>query len=171
MAKYLRVFPSNAILVSMLEWSDAGLRIVDETRQLLRDQTLLRPATDCVGSRMLAIQHELGRGNVHTTRAAFEQAVRSDACKSNIMLWVWYIRFTHEHRRQLRVNASKVAVDVFYRALRHCPWAKTVLLEAFLTLAGDMGSDELRSVYGMMASKGLRVHVELDEFMQDGRQG
>ena len=171
MAKYVRVFPSNAILVSMLEWSDAGLRIVDETRQLLRDQTLLRPGTDCVGSRMLAIQHELGRGNVHTTRAAFEQAVRSDACKSNVMLWVWYIHFAHEHRRQLRGSGSKVAVDVFYRALRHCPWAKAVLLEAFLTLAGDMGSDELRSVYGMMASKGLRIHVELDEFMQGGRQG
>lgn len=151
----------------MLEWSDAGMRIVDETRQLLRDTTLRRPGVDCVGSRLFAIQHELGRGNAHTAKAAFEQAVRSDACRSSVALWVWYIRFAHAHREQLRGGRSgsggKAAVDVFYRALRHCPWAKTIFLEAFETLAGDMVEDELRSVYGMMTSKGLRMHVELDE--------
>ncbi|KAJ6789885.1 hypothetical protein PWT90_04272 [Aphanocladium album] len=161
--KQLQRFPANAMLLSVLEWSDAGLRIVDETRQLLRDQTLL-PAADCVGSRLFAIRHELARGNVHTAKAAFEQAVRSDACKASVVLWAWYIRFAHAHRRQLRGKGSGGggATDVFYRALRHCPWAKVVFLEAFGTLAGDMVSDELRSVYSMMTSKGLRVHVELD---------
>ncbi|KAJ4144769.1 hypothetical protein LMH87_003639 [Akanthomyces muscarius] len=159
---HLRSFPANAILLSVFEWSDAGMRIVDETRQLLRDTTLRRPAADCVGSRLFAIQHELGRGNAHTAKAAFEQAVRSDACRSSVALWVWYIRFAHAHRKQLR-GGGKGAVDVFYRALRHCPWAKTVFLEAFETLARDMAEDELRSAYGMMTAKGLRVHVELDE--------
>ncbi|KAJ3476336.1 hypothetical protein NLG97_g9163 [Lecanicillium saksenae] len=172
--KHLQRFPTNAILLSVLEWSDAGLRIVDETRQLLRDQTLL-PAADCVGSRLFAIQHELARGNVHTAKAAFEQAVRGDACKTSAALWVWYIRFAHTHRRQLlRGKASGGgrgggATDVFYRALRHCPWAKPVFLEAFGTLAGEMASDELRSVYSMMTSKGLRVHVELDEVVESRR--
>ncbi|TQV99872.1 hypothetical protein V2A60_005301 [Cordyceps javanica] len=169
--KHLQSFASNAILLSMLEWSDTGMRVVDETRELLRDHTLL-PAVDCVGSRLLAIQHELGRGNAHTVRAAFEQAVRSDACRASAALWVWYIRFAHTHRKQLRSGGgssssrSKGAVDVLYRALRHCPWAKAVFLEAFGTLAGDMASDELRSAYNMMTSKGLRVHVELDEVLE-----
>lgn len=162
MRKHLQSFPANAILLSVLEWSDAGLRIVDETRQLLRDQTL-RPAADSVGSRLFAIQHELGRGNVHTAKAAFEQAVRSDAGRTSVVLWVWYIRFAHAQRMQLRNRSGKDARDVFYRALRHCPWAKAVFLEAFGTLAGEMASNELRSVYGMMISKGLRSHVELDD--------
>ncbi|OAR00968.1 hypothetical protein LLEC1_07225 [Akanthomyces lecanii] len=170
--KHLQSFPANAILLSVLEWSDAGMRIIDETRQLLRDTTLRWPGAGCVGSRLFAIQHELGRGNAHTTKAAFEQAVRSDACRSSVALWVWYIRFAHAHRKQLRGRGGaggRAAVDVFYRALRHCPWAKMVFLEAFETLAGEMVEDELRSAYGMMTAKGLRVHVELDEAA--GRQG
>ncbi|KAF1731917.1 Protein NRDE2 [Beauveria bassiana] len=157
--KHLQSFPSNTILLSMLEWSDAGLRIVDETRQLLRDQA---PRADSVGARFFAVQHELARGNAHTAQAAFEQAVRGDSCRASATLWAWYVRFAHAHRRQLR-RGGKGAVDVLYRALRHCPWAKSVFMEAFTTLTGDLASDELRSVYGMMTAKGLRVHVELDE--------
>ncbi|OAA48223.1 DUF1740-domain-containing protein [Beauveria brongniartii RCEF 3172] len=157
--KHLQSFPSNTILLSVLEWSDAGLRIVDETRQLLRDQAL---RADSVGARFFAVQHELARGNAHTAQAAFEQAVRGDTCRASATLWAWYVRFAHAHGRQLR-RGGKGAVDVLYRALRHCPWAKSVFMEAFTTLAGDLASDELRSVYGMMTAKGLRVHVELDE--------
>ncbi|PMB69684.1 Protein NRDE2 [Beauveria bassiana] len=159
--KHLQSFPSNTILLSMLEWSDAGLRIVDETRQLLRDQA---PRADSVGARFFAVQHELARGNAHTAQAAFEQAVRGDTCRASATLWAWYVRFAHAHRRQLR-RGGKGAVDVLYRALRHCPWAKSVFMEAFTTLTEDLASDELRSVYGMMTAKGLRVHVELDEVL------
>lgn len=35
-----------------------------------------------------------------------------------------------------------------------------------MTLARDMKSDELKSVYNMMTSKGLRVHVDLEEFLE-----
>ncbi|KAM3513826.1 hypothetical protein MY11210_002551 [Beauveria gryllotalpidicola] len=165
--KHLQSFPSNTILLSVLEWSDAGLRIVDETRQLLRDQT---PRADNVGARFFAVQHELARGNAHTAQAAFEQAVRGDTCRASATLWAWYVRFAHAHGRQLR-RGGKGAVDVLYRALRHCPWAKSVFMEAFTTLAGDLASDELRSVYGMMTAKGLRAHVELDEVVASRGRG
>ena len=83
--KYLKSFPSNAILLSVFEWSDAGLRVVDETRQLLRSLS-----DDCGGRRLFAIQHELLRGNAHTARAAFEQAVRSDAgCRASTSASSW----------------------------------------------------------------------------------
>lgn len=39
------------------------------------------------------------------------------------------------------------------------------MLEAFATLADDMDSDELRAVYSTMTSKGLRIHVDLDDFL------
>ena len=165
LTKFLAYFPRNTILLSLLEWSDSSLRVVDETRVILYDNVLV-PKHDCVTSRLFAIQHEMHRGNVNSTRAAYEHAVTSDACKSSVQVWISYIRFCHVHK-ELRARAK----DVFYRALRHCPWSKEVMMEAFVTLATDMKSEELRSVYETMTSKGLRIHVDLDEFLETRQNG
>jgi hypothetical protein len=73
-------------------------------------------------------------------------------------LWICYIRFCAA-RRELRAKAK----DVYYRALRHCPWSKEIALEAFTTLARDMESSELRSIFSAMSAKGFRIHVDLEE--------
>ncbi len=39
-------------------------------------------------------------------------------------------------------------------------------MEAFASLAGEMDSSELRAVASTMQAKGLRVHVDLDEFVE-----
>lgn len=164
LTKFLTQFPQNTVFLSLLEWSDSSLRVVDETRTLLHEKVLI-PANDCVSSRLFAIEHELSRGNANTTKAAFDQAVRSDACRSSTQVWTSYVRFCHAHMRHK-------AKDVFYRALKHCPWSKTVTMEAFGTLAGVMSTEELRAVYNTMSSKGMRIHVDLDEFVKArGRQG
>lgn len=154
------MFPSNSILLALYEWADAGMRIIDDTRQLLSEK-VLTPKQDNISSRIFAIQHEISRGNLNTAKSAFEQALRSDLCRSNVVLWTWYIRFSYAHK-----EFRRKAKDVLYRALRHCPWSKEILMEAFVTLARDMKSDELKSVYNMMTSKGLRVHVDLEEFLE-----
>jgi hypothetical protein len=161
--KFLDLCPRNTVLLSLLEWCDSSLRVIDETRTLLHDKILI-PPHDCHSGRIFAIEHELNRGNVNTTRSAFEQALSSDAAKSSVQLWISYIRFCHSHT-ELRARAK----DVFYRALRDCPWSKDVMMEAFGTLLRDMDSHELRSVYNTMMQKGLRVHVDLEEFL--GRHG
>lgn len=104
------------------------------------------------------------RGNVNTTKAAFEHAGSSDVCKSNTGLWIEFIQFC-SLQRELRAKAK----DVLFRALRQCPWSKDVMMEAFLTLNRDMESSELKGVFETMASKGLRVHVDLDEFLEKRR--
>ncbi len=160
LSKYISIFPSNSVLLALYEWADAGMRIIDETRRLLAEKVLI-PKQDKISSRIFAIQHEISRGNLNTAKSAFEQALRNDTCKSNAMLWTWYIRFSYTHR-----EFCGKAKDVFYRALRHCPWSKDILMEAFVTRARDMKSDELRSVYNMMTAKGLRGHVDLEEFLE-----
>ncbi|KAI6783899.1 uncharacterized protein J7T54_001775 [Emericellopsis cladophorae] len=156
--KFLDLCPRNTVLLSLLEWCDSSLRVIDDTRTLLHDKILI-PPHDCHNSRVFAIEHEQNRGNVNTTCSAFEQAVSSDAAKSSVQLWVSYIRFCHS-QKELRAKAR----DTFYRALRDCPWSKDVMMEAFGTLVQDMDSHELRSVYNTMMEKGLRVHVDLEEF-------
>ncbi|KAG5927577.1 hypothetical protein E4U42_002084 [Claviceps africana] len=165
LSTFLERFPRNTIFLALLEWADSSLRVVDETRQLLHDRILIR-GRDCITSRIFSIQHELLRGNTNSTRAAYEHALSSDVCKSNVSLWLSYVRFCHWGGRALRLRAK----DVFYRALRHCPWSKEVMMEAFGTLIHDMTSDELQSVYETMASKGLRVHLDLEEYVERWRR-
>ncbi|PTB66362.1 DUF1740-domain-containing protein [Trichoderma citrinoviride] len=161
---FIRQFPRNSIFLALFEWSDASLRVIDETRDLLYDQVLVKEH-DCVSSRVFAIQHELTRGNVNTTKSAFENALASDACRNAPALWVHYIRFCYA-QKQFRNRAK----DVFYRALRHCPGSKEVMMEAFATLIRDMDSEELRAVYNTMTAKGMRVHVDLEEFLERRRE-
>ncbi|KAK0763007.1 hypothetical protein N5P37_003990 [Trichoderma harzianum] len=158
---FIRQFPQNSVFLSMFEWSDASLRVIDETRDLLYDQVLVKQH-DCISSRVFAIQHELTHGNANTAKTAFEQALASDTCQNSPALWIFYIRFC---QMQFRTKAK----DVFYRALRHCPGSKEVMMEAFLTLIRDMESEELRAVYNTMTSKGMRVHVDMEEFLERRR--
>jgi hypothetical protein len=162
---FLDAFPSNVVFLRLYEWSDSSMRVVDETRAMLFDKVLTL-ANDNVASRIAAIQHELLRGNAHSAQAAFERAVSSSASKFNLWLWIAYMRFCQYHQ-----PLRKKAKDVFYRALRHCPWSKEVMTEAFAALAGDLGSDELKSVYNTMVSKELRVHVDLEEYLEKQRAG
>lgn len=161
--QFLTYFPRNSIFLALFEWADSSLRVIDETRTLLYE-TVLTPARDCLNSRLFAIHHEMERGNVNTTKAAFEHAVSCDLCKSNTGLWIKFIQFC-SLQRELRPKAK----DVLFRALRQCPWSKDVMMEAFLTLNRDMESSELKGVFETMASKGLRVHVDLDEFLEKRR--
>lgn len=130
---------------------------------MLHDRVLIK-RHDCVSSRVFAIEHELTRGNVNTTQVAYERAVTSDAGKYNACLWIAYVRFCYA-QRGMRARAK----EVFYRALRHCPWSRGVMMEAFDSLIRVMESEELKSVFAMMTSKGLRVHVDLDEFLEARR--
>lgn len=163
LSKFIDAFPQNTVLLSLFEWSDSSLRVIDETRSLLYEK-VLSPSRDCTSSRIFAIRHELARGNTNSTKAAFEHAVSSNVGRGSVSLWVSYIRFSAS-QRELRGKAK----DVFYRALSHCPWSKEVMMEAFRTLGHEMGSDELRAVHDTMASKGLRIHVDLDQFLEKWR--
>ncbi|VUC32225.1 unnamed protein product [Clonostachys rosea] len=163
LTNFIDRFPRNTIFLSLLEWSDSSLRVVDETRNLLYDKVLVGQH-DCISSRIFAIEHEIARGNVNTAKAAFEHAVTSDSCRNNPQIWIGYIRHCYGNR-DLREKAK----DVFYRGLRHCPWSKSVMMEAFGTLVHAMESSELKSVFDTMTSKGLRIHVDLEGYLERRR--
>jgi hypothetical protein len=127
----------------------------------LLDTVVLKEPYDCISSRAFAVRHEVRTGNVHSTRAVFERALQSSACRHHLGLWISYIHFCRS-KKELRANAK----TVFYRAIQHCPWSKEVFMEAFITLVRDMDSAELRSVYNTLSEKGLRVHVEMPEFVE-----
>ncbi|KAI1116230.1 hypothetical protein F5Y14DRAFT_449409 [Nemania sp. NC0429] len=164
LTRYLSYFPSNTIFLSLFAWREERLSINDRVRSLLKDHVLAR-ANASLSSHVFAISYELRTGNAHSARAAFERALSSDVCAHHVGLWVAYVRLCHG-RKELRPKAKAV----FYRAVQACPWAKDVYMEAFGTLVREMDSAELKSVYSTMCEKGLRVHVEMDDFVGSWRR-
>ncbi|KAI0443423.1 DUF1740-domain-containing protein [Xylaria telfairii] len=165
LTQYLGYFPSNTIFLSLIAWREERLSVNDRVRALLQDHVLTR-ANESLSSHVFAISHELRTGNAHSTRAAFERALSSEVCAHHVGLWVAYVRFCHA-RKELRARFAK---PVFYRAIQACPWSKDVFMEAFGTLVREMDSGELESVYSTMCEKGLRIHVDMDEFVENWRK-
>ena len=162
--KYIELFPQNSIFLRLFDWAESSLRIDDPVARLLESTVLVEPY-DCVNSRVFAIQHEIRTGAVHSTRAAFESALESDACRGSVHLWISYIRFCYGHD-ELRGRAK----EVYHRAVGVCPWSKELYMEAFGTLIRDMSSSELKAVFQTLTAKGLRVHVDLDEFVGEWKE-
>lgn len=152
------MFPRNTIFLNIFAWAESSLRIDDPVKALLRD-TVLAESHDCISSRIFAIRNELHVGNVHSVRAAFEGAIESEACRGNSWLWLYYIRFCCS-RKELRPKAK----DVFHRAIAACPGSKKLYMEAFSTLRREMTESELGAVLSTIISKGLRLHVDFDNF-------
>ncbi|KAI0603498.1 NRDE-2, necessary for RNA interference-domain-containing protein [Biscogniauxia sp. FL1348] len=164
LTQYISYFRKNTMFLSLFAWREERLSIDDRVRSLLNNTVLIEPHA-CISSHVFAIRHELQAGNAHSTRAAFEHALANESCKNHPGLWVAYIRFCHD-RKELRSKTK----DVFYRAIQCCPWSKDVFMEAFVTLVRDMDSSELKSVYNTLCDKGLRVHVEMEEFVEKWRR-
>ncbi|KAI9932666.1 hypothetical protein AWENTII_005014 [Aspergillus wentii] len=132
---------------------------------------------------------------LHSVRAAFEKAIGSptpssssstqasrttndnSTAHSNLSLWKLYILF------ELSRNDIQRAKDVFYRGMRACPWSKELIMLAFTHLRADivrdryggdvprkgdgMGFDELRRVYNVLVEKELRVHVDIENELDE----
>ncbi|KAL1873966.1 hypothetical protein VTK73DRAFT_667 [Phialemonium thermophilum] len=164
--KFVCLFPQNTIFLTLFSWAESSFRVDDPVRRLLR-RTVLSEPHNCVSNRVFAIRHELRFGNVHSVRNAFEAALTSEACRGCAQLWIYYIRFCRLRRDVLGSGKDRdVAKKVFYRAVAACPASKELYMEAFTTLARDMSSAELTAVFNTISAKALRVHVDLDEFMQ-----
>jgi hypothetical protein len=156
----MKLFPRNTIFLNLFEWADTTLRVKDEVHDLL-PTVVLTDESDCISSRIFAIRHELQNGNKHSIRAAFERAMKSEKCRSNVNLWIYYIKFCFSTR-----DFREKATEVFYRAVQHCSWSKELILEAFTTLIDNMRGSELRAVFSTIVSKELRVHLDLEEFLE-----
>lgn len=159
---FLKLFPSNTIFLNLFAWADTSLLLHDPVREALRTLVLREPH-DRVSSRAFAILHELDAGTVHSARVAFEASLDSYSCRGSVGLWRSYVRFCQRHKKELRGKAA----EAFYRAVGACPWSKDLSMEAFGVLLKDMDSGDLRGVFGAMAAKGLRIHVDLEDFSRE----
>ncbi|KAF3388899.1 Protein NRDE2 [Penicillium rolfsii] len=195
----LDLFPNNTMFLALSMWNEARFsrpdRILDpviyiEPDRVARYQEAARasafaapvpPQQTPVYSHLFKIYRILCRpdflgGTIYAARAAFEKAIgdrsnpyspstgKFEAC-SNITLWKIYILFELD-----RAHDIKAATDVFYRAIRACPWSKELVMLAFERLASEKDGpdfDKLRELYNLLDEKQLRVHVDIAKEIED----
>ena len=173
LAESVSRFPQNTVFLSLYAWNENRFRIDDRVRSIVQDVVLGISDTEKAGkdnvlSHFFAIQIEMNRGvglgsNDNAIRATFERAIESRSGRHCAGIWKMYFLFEHS-RRDL-----KKATVVFYRGIRACPWVKELYLLPFEYLrdgSGAMRDADLRGVYDLMVEKELRVHVDLEELIE-----
>ncbi|KAL2869815.1 uncharacterized protein BJX67DRAFT_322301 [Aspergillus lucknowensis] len=210
LSESIKLFPHNTIFLSLFTWNESRFRIEERVRDIMRDVTqtpnnpssLFAPSTPQflptsqtqipVTTHLFSIYTELSRplyagSTLHSVRAAFERALRnqnpsssssssSSSSGSSITLWKLYILL------ELSRNEITRAKNVFYRAMRACPWSKDILMLAFSHLREDavraqngdiplkgegMNFHELRNVYNVLVEKELRIHIDIERELDD----
>lgn len=86
--------------------------------------------------------------------------------KSSVTIWKLYFLYSVQHQ----LPQSHI-ISVFQRAIRSCPWAKGLYLLAFRHLSTILPPLELKRVYEIMKEKELRIHVDLDTFLERSLEG
>ena len=160
----IAAFPDNTVFLALYAWSEASSRVDDRVRSILRDVTFAdrhgHEQQPSLVTHLFAVHTELNRGisrgsNQNTIRRTFERALQSDCGIHCAGLWKWYFFFELE-------DLSR-AKDVFYRAIRACPWVKSLYLLAFEFLSEVLGERELKGIYDLMVEKELRIHTALED--------
>jgi len=158
--QFIALFPHNTLFLSLFAWAEPSIRIDDPVRAALQ-RAVHTASEDRLSTRRFAIAHEARTGTAHSTRTALESALDTEACRGNVDLWLCYIHLCCA-RKELR----GIAKGVFYRALAACPLSKAVYMEAFSgILVKEFSSAELRAVFETMITKGLRIHIDMEEWI------
>ena len=161
LTRFLNFFPQNTMFLSLYTWNESRLRIDNRVRNMLLS-TVLTPENDTLTSRLFAIRYEIWHGTIHSVRSAFEHALSSPVCKSSAGLWRFYILY-HLETSRFRSQAK----DIWYRAIKACPWAKELYMIGFEKMCDMLPFAELKSIWKIMGEKDLRVHVDLQDRFED----
>ncbi|PYH35127.1 uncharacterized protein BO87DRAFT_357317 [Aspergillus neoniger CBS 115656] len=196
LSESISVSRHNTMFLSLFAWNESRFRIEERVRDTIRDITSINTNTDNltatpvpITTHLFSIYTEVNRptyagSTMHSVRAAFEKAIgdtiyqgsNTSTGHSSITIWKLYILF------ELSRNDIQRAKNVFYRGMRACPWSKELIMLAFTHLRADvvreqypqesrkgdgMGFDELRHVYNVLVEKGLRIHLDIENELDE----
>ncbi|KAK2630270.1 hypothetical protein QTJ16_001090 [Diplocarpon rosae] len=154
-------FPQNTVFLSLYTWTEARLRVDNRVRAILQTR-ILSPENDTLSSRLFAIKYELQHGTVHSAKAAFEHAVAAPSSKGSAGLWRSYVMFCWQTR-----EFRALVKEVWYRALRACPWAKELFICGLERPVEGLEWEEMHGTWRVMGEKELRVHVDLEDRFEE----
>ncbi|KAL8656884.1 MAG: hypothetical protein Q9226_002478 [Calogaya cf. arnoldii] len=171
----IAAFPHNTIFLSLYAWNESRFRVDDRVRGIMRDVVFSnhqnndntdkndsKDESDHITTHFFAIHTDIQRGpiqgsNLSAVRGTFERALSNSSAAHSAGLWKWYFLYEVENGDV----KMKRAREVYYRAIRACPWAKAIYMLAFEYLSEVMEEGELRGIYETMVERELRIHVPL----------
>ncbi|OWO92944.1 hypothetical protein B2J93_3108 [Marssonina coronariae] len=154
-------FPQNTIFLSLFTWTESRMRVENRVRAILL-KSILTPENDTLSSRLFAIKFELRHGTIHSAKAAFERAVAAPSSRGSAGLWSLYVSFCWETR-----EFRALVKEVWYRALRACPWAKELYIYGLERPLEGLEWEEMKGTWRVMGEKELRVHVDLEDRFEE----
>jgi hypothetical protein len=116
----LKVFPKNTAFLGLYAWNECRTRIENRVRKILRDRVLLADEESVVGWLFSVwVEIRLGQNySIHGVRYLLEKAVECRRTRASVVLWKTYMHF------ELLQKDFHRAKEVFFRAIRYCPWSK-----------------------------------------------
>ncbi|GAA5908743.1 hypothetical protein JCM8208_006776 [Rhodotorula glutinis] len=156
-------FKNNSVFLALFYHNEQRMRIENHFRRLMEDKVIKESEATSEGW-LFAIFAELHRDarstNVWAVRNLFDRAIDNPRSRSSASVWALYIDF------EVRNGELARAKSLIYRALRECPWCKEFHLRPFSpSLRPVFRSRELRDFHHLLLEKGLRVHVDVDQFL------
>ncbi|GAA5834455.1 hypothetical protein JCM9279_004321 [Rhodotorula babjevae] len=157
-------FKSNSVFLALFYHNEQRMKIENHFRRLIEEKILKQSEATSEGW-LFAIFAELHRDarstNVWAVRNLFDRALDNPRSRSSASLWALYIDF------EVRNGEVGRAKSLIYRAVRECPWCKEFYLRPFSpSLRPVFRSRELRDFHHLLLEKGLRVHLDVDRFLE-----
>jgi hypothetical protein len=170
--KGITQFPQNTVLQSLFAFLEARFRMDDRLRiavssltRNVKEQTASTSsnpqALETVITHVFAIKAEMVRAatmgaNQNSIRAAFEHSVQSVSGSRSVLIWTMFVLWEHDQ------GSMKHARNTWWRAVRACPWAKSLWVLAW-DVDGLVEKHELQGVLETMRDKEIRIRVPLDD--------
>ncbi|KAH7928477.1 DUF1740-domain-containing protein [Leucogyrophana mollusca] len=162
--------PNNTIILGMFLEGEKGHGVWGRVRALLGQNTLDVGAKEKGVARRVAevwvAGWEKGRwdSEIERTRSGLAAAVESERTRGSPVIWRVILEF------EIRVGQLRKAKSLLYRAVGECPYVKDLYLLAFGPLRSVFDAHELDGFVDMMAERGLRMRMDLDEYLDDGQR-
>ncbi|KAJ6263545.1 hypothetical protein Dda_2109 [Drechslerella dactyloides] len=154
-------FPENTAFLSLYVWNEARSKIAYRVRRMLAGDNDTETGEGVARAVFRAWAEVQMGGGASAVRNVFERAVGSDRTRASVQLWVLYLRF------EVRMGEGRRGREVLLRAVRACPWAKDMILSGFRLLRSVLSFGEMRKLYGVMMEKEMRVHVDIEEILEE----
>ncbi|KAH6916852.1 NRDE-2, necessary for RNA interference-domain-containing protein [Coprinopsis sp. MPI-PUGE-AT-0042] len=159
-AKAFEEYPSNSVILGILLEAEKGQGIWGRVRGMLGGGSdgLARDVARVVQEVWVG-GWEKGRwaNEVERIRSGLAAAVEHERTRASPVVWRIYVEF------EIRAGNLKGAKKLLFRAIGECPFVKELYLLAFSSLRSVFDTRELRSLADLMAERGLRMRVDLNE--------
>lgn len=182
-------FGLNSIFVALRDQYQRKYGMMDRLRGIAL-QALSDDGDDSIVQHMQDIHREMSTSEEfgtteHSIRAVFNRANHQDSetchCLVTRLAHVrWEIDLMQKKNETAHNSTSKKhvrkqadrAVQSFHAAIRACPWVKELYMLAFESEAmrEALGPDGLKQVYETMLERGLRVHIDISEKVEQQSQ-